>query len=192
MSSTYKVYSVYSSAHVLYLQSLLAIFKCTCPLLTKFTGYIQVHMFSTYKVYWLYSSAHVLYLQSLLAIFKCTCSLLTKFTGYIQVHMFSTYKVYWLYSSAHVLYLQSLLDIFKCTCSLLTKFAGYIQVHFILLFNIDKNTMKLIKLTGPGSTVCLTADPGVTSLIPAHSCTFIDSISSPLLIHSRRVVASYK
>ena len=47
--------------------------------------------------------------------------------------------------------------------------------------------------------VCLTADPGVPSSIPAHSHTFVeidhDIISTVILlplIHSRRVVVSYK
>ena len=48
--------------------------------------------------------------------------------------------------------------------------------------------------------VCLTADPGVASSIPARSHTFVEidhekflrSFSSLPLIHSRRVVVSYK
>ena len=47
---------------------------------------------------------------------------------------------------------------------------------------------------------CLTADPGVASLIPVRSHTFVEIdhemistvISSLPLIHSRRVVVSYK
>ena len=47
---------------------------------------------------------------------------------------------------------------------------------------------------------CLTADPGVASSIPARSHTFVEidheiistSFSSLPLIHSRRVVVSYK
>ena len=51
-----------------------------------------------------------------------------------------------------------------------------------------------------GTGVCLTADPGVTSSIPARSYTFVEKdheiISTVILllplIHSRRVVVSYK
>ena len=47
---------------------------------------------------------------------------------------------------------------------------------------------------------CLTADPGVVSLIPVRSHTFVEidremilqSFSSLPLIHSRRVVVNYK
>ena len=47
---------------------------------------------------------------------------------------------------------------------------------------------------------CLTADPGVASLIPAWSHTFVEIdreiistvILLPVLVHSKRVVVSYK
>ena len=43
---------------------------------------------------------------------------------------------------------------------------------------------------------CLTADPGVASSIPVRSHTFVEMISTVILllplIHSRRVVVSYK
>ena len=49
------------------------------------------------------------------------------------------------------------------------------------------------------SVACLTADPGVASLIPAHSFTFVEIdheiISTAILLpftDSRRVVVSYK
>ena len=50
-------------------------------------------------------------------------------------------------------------------------------------------------VTCPATDACLTADPGVASLIPARSHTFAEilrSFSSLPLIHSRRVVVSYK
>ena len=67
----------------------------------------------------------------------------------------------------------------------------------------------LLKLSGPGGVgqsvtclaadMCLTADPGVTSLIPAWSHTFLEIdheiISTVILLSSadsRRVVVSYK
>ena len=57
----------------------------------------------------------------------------------------------------------------------------------------------MFKQINAGSVMCLTADPGVGSSIPAWSHTFVDGdheiISTAILLppaDSRRVVVSYK
>ena len=81
---------------------------------------------------------------------------------------------------------------------LLLLVRSVVCIYYLTNFSIPGRVAQSV--TCLATDACLTADPGVASSIPARSHTFVGidheiyprSFSSLPLIHSRRVVVSYK